>query len=88
MAALLEKRGVKTIGDALYYFPRRYEDRRVIKKISQAEPGKRETVMGEILAAGRVKTRSRAIYQAVISDGSGTLTLVWFQGMPTKKVRT
>lgn len=79
VAALLEKRGVRTVGDALYYFPRRYEDRRVVKKISQAEPGKRETVMGEILAAGRVRTRSRAIYQAIISDGSGTLTLVWFQ---------
>lgn len=79
IAALLEKRDIKTVGDALYYFPRRYEDRRIIKKISQAEPGRRETVMGEILAAGRVRTRRRAIYQAVISDGSGTLTLVWFQ---------
>jgi len=79
IAALLEKRGIKTVGDALYYFPRRYEDRRIIKKISRAEPGRRETVMGEILAAGRVRTRRRAIYQAVISDGSGTLTLVWFQ---------
>ncbi|HML96374.1 MAG TPA: ATP-dependent DNA helicase RecG [Thermodesulfobacteriota bacterium] len=79
IAALLEKRGIKTVGDALYYFPRRYEDRRIIKKISRVEPGRRETVMGEILAAGRVRTRRRAIYQAVISDGSGTLTLVWFQ---------
>ncbi|MCL4246228.1 MAG: DEAD/DEAH box helicase, partial [Candidatus Dadabacteria bacterium] len=79
IAALLGKRGIRTVGDALYYFPRRYEDRRVIKKISRAEPGGRETVMGEILAAGRVRTRSRAIYRAVISDGSGTLTLVWFQ---------
>lgn len=79
IASMLKKKDVDTVEDALNYFPRAYEDRRTIKKISKLIPGQRQTVIGTIMLAGKIRTKSRGIYQVVISDGTGTVTLVWFQ---------
>ena len=79
LAALLEKKGIETVEDALYTFPRTYEDRRTVKKISELTPGSRETVTGTIILAGRVRARRRSLYQITVSDGTGTLTLLWFR---------
>ncbi len=79
IAELLKKKEIETVEDGLNYFPRAYEDRREVKSISALTPGRRETVMGKIMLAGKVRTRTRSLYQIVISDGTGTVTLVWFQ---------
>ncbi|MFI5323768.1 MAG: ATP-dependent DNA helicase RecG, partial [Thermodesulfobacteriota bacterium] len=79
IASLLGKKGIETVEDALFYFPRTYEDRRTVKSISKIEPGKRETVMGKIMLSGKIRTRSRSLYQAVVSDGTGMVNLIWFQ---------
>ena len=79
IASMLKKKDVETVEDALNYFPRAYEDRRTIKKISKLIPGQRQTVIGTIMLAGKIRTKSRSLYQVVISDGTGTVTLVWFQ---------
>lgn len=79
LASVLKKKGIETVGDALYFFPRTYEDRRTIKKISELRPGTRETITGKIMLAGRVGARRRSLYQITISDGTGTLTLLWFR---------
>lgn len=79
IASILKKKDIETVEDALNYFPRAYEDRRTIKTISKLIPGQRQTVMGEILLSGKVRTKRRSLYQIVISDGTGTITLVWFQ---------
>lgn len=79
ISSILKKKDIETVEDALNYFPRSYEDRRTIKKISKLIPGHRQTVMGEIMLAGKIRTKRRNLYQIVISDGTGTITLVWFQ---------
>ena len=79
IASILKKKGIESVEDALYYFPRMYEDRRTVKSISKLLPGERETVMGKIILAGKVRTKRRSLYQVVISDKTGTITLVWFQ---------
>lgn len=79
IAEVLGKKGIASIEEALYYFPRKYEDRRQIKKISALKPGTTETVMGRIILSGKVRTKARELFQAVLSDGTGTITLVWFQ---------
>jgi len=79
IASILKKKGIESVEDALYYFPRAYEDRRTVKSISKLIPGERETVMGRIMLAGKVRTKRRSLYQVVISDKTGTVTLVWFQ---------
>lgn len=79
LATLLKKKGIETVEDALYTFPRTYEDRRTIKKISELKPGSRETVTGSIILAGRIRAKRRSLYQITVSDGTGTLTLLWFR---------
>lgn len=79
IAETLARKGIKNAEDALYYFPRRYEDRRRIKKISELKPYKHETVMGEVILVGKKRAKTREIFQVVLSDGTGTIALVWFQ---------
>ena len=82
LAEILEKKGVRTIEDALYFLPRCYEDRRHLKKISQLRTGERETGFGEILLSGSVyyQGRRRRVFEAVVGDGSGSISLKWFYG--------
>ncbi len=82
VAELLSRKGIKTVEDALNYFPRKYDDRRSIKRISTLEPNARQTVMGKIVLSGPVRSRSRGIYQVIVSDGTGTLALSWYQYNP------
>ena len=44
IASLLEKKGIRTVEDALYFLPRAYEDRRNLKKISELGAGRRRQV--------------------------------------------
>ena len=80
VAEKLAKLGIETVEDALYTLPFRYEDRRQIKKISALSENSSEVFQGEILAAGEVSTsRSRRrMFEVVVSDGSGQLSLKWF----------
>ena len=79
IASLLAKKGVATVGDALYLFPHRYDDRRNLRKIAQLTPGETQQVVGDVLATGEVPlARGRKIFEAVIGDGTGTLALKWF----------
>jgi ATP-dependent DNA helicase RecG len=82
IAGILSRKGIKTVEDALNYFPRKYEDRRNIKRISTLKLDTRQTVMGKIVLSGVVKSRSRGIYQVIVSDGTGTLALSWYQYNP------
>ena len=54
IASLLERKGIRTVEDALYFLPRAYEDRRNLKKISELRAGQKETGFGEILLSGFV----------------------------------
>ncbi|BCR05000.1 ATP-dependent DNA helicase RecG [Desulfuromonas versatilis] len=76
----LAKIGLATVEDALYTLPFRYEDRREIRKIAQLRPGEQEVFFGEIIASGESQTaRSRKrLYEAVVSDGTGSIALKWF----------
>jgi ATP-dependent DNA helicase RecG len=82
LAKLLEKKGIQTIEDGLYFLPRAYEDRRHLKKISELRAGKKETGFGEIQLSGMAyfQNRKKKIYEVLVGDGSGTITLKWFHG--------
>ena len=40
------------------------------------------TIVGKVEACGERKTRKGKLFQAVLSDGTGLLTLLWFNGVP------
>jgi len=79
LAKNFERKEIRTIEDLLFYFPRKYEDRRKIKKISTINPGNRETVTGEVIVSGIVKTGSRTLYNVIINDGTSNLGIIWFR---------
>lgn len=78
--AMMAKLGLRTAGDLLWFFPRRYEDRGEVIKISKLVPGRASVVYARVSACetkplyggGRSLTRCR------VSDGSGVLDVVWF----------
>ncbi|HSB07544.1 MAG TPA: ATP-dependent DNA helicase RecG, partial [Thermodesulfobacteriota bacterium] len=82
LSKILERKGIQTVEDALYFLPRAYEDRRHLKKMSELEAGKKETGFGEILLSGIVffPSRRKKVFEAVVGDESGTITLKWFHG--------
>ena len=78
---LFNKIGVSSIEDLLYYFPRRYEDRSCLKKISQCEVGDNVTIEAEVLATGQKeswKRRRFKIVEVAFGDDTGVIFAVWF----------
>jgi ATP-dependent DNA helicase RecG len=82
LAKLFEKKGILTVEDALYFLPRCYEDRRNLKKISELKAGRKETGFGQILLSGVAfyQNKKKRVFEVVVGDGSGTITLKWFRG--------
>jgi ATP-dependent DNA helicase RecG len=82
LAKLFGKKGIHTVEDALYFLPRSYEDRRNLKKISELKAGRKETGVGEIMLSGFAfyHNKRKRIFEAVVRDGSGVITLKWFRG--------
>ncbi|MEW6570077.1 MAG: ATP-dependent DNA helicase RecG [Nitrospirota bacterium] len=77
---LFQRLGLKNAKDALYHLPYRYEDRSNIKKISDLEYRRTETVSGKIVSANVINLPGRTfkIFELLINDGSGVLKGKWF----------
>ncbi|HET7827736.1 MAG TPA: DEAD/DEAH box helicase, partial [Candidatus Saccharimonadales bacterium] len=70
--------GVKTIGDLIENYPRRYEDYSQVSPIAQLRPGV-VTIKAKIsLATGRYVRRGMHITEAIASDDTASVRLVWF----------
>ncbi|HAS80122.1 MAG TPA: ATP-dependent DNA helicase RecG, partial [Fusobacteriaceae bacterium] len=81
----LKNLGINTIMDLIFFFPRTYEDRSNIKKISEIKSEEYVVVIGRIISVENRKTKTRkTMTVARITDGTGFLDLVWFQ-MPYLK---
>ncbi len=80
VAHLLGGKGLQTVEDMLYFLPRRYEDRRSVKKISLTQIGNWETVIGEVINAETQQYRRKKIFEVTIDDGGGRVTAKWFEG--------
>ncbi len=70
--------GMRTCADLIDYYPRRYDDYSVVTNIAHLKPGA-VTVEGMIKQVkGRYVRRGMHITEAVVSDESGSVRLVWF----------
>ncbi|MGF1511761.1 MAG: ATP-dependent DNA helicase RecG [Myxococcota bacterium] len=79
-AERLSKKGILTVQDLLFLLPRTYEDRGTVRPIASITDGDRAMVEGEvIMARARMAGRGRRIFEVVIGDGSGRLTLRFFR---------
>ncbi|MFW5388065.1 ATP-dependent DNA helicase RecG [Yersinia sp. 2542 StPb PI] len=76
-AGKLAKMGLETIQDLLLHLPLRYEDRTRLYRIGDLMPGLSVNVEGEVLRSDITFGRRRMM-TCQISDGSGVLTLRFF----------
>ena len=85
-AELFNKKGIKTVGDLLYFFPRSYEDRSIIKPISKCVEG--ETVCIRATAYSdpqdRYVRRNMLITSLLVFDDSGMMNMVWYNNKYVK----
>ena len=75
--------GIKTIRDLLFHFPFRYEDFSHLVSISQLQEGAEVTTHGKVELIGNKRSprKRKIITEALVSDGTGQLRVVWF-GQP------
>jgi ATP-dependent DNA helicase RecG len=79
-AESLARLGLLTLGDMLYYFPRRYDDYSQLKPIKELFYSEQVTVIGTIQSVHSRPIRSgkASIVEVIIGDGTGALRLSYF----------
>jgi len=77
----LNNASIHTVNDLLHYYPRRYLDRSTVKSIKDIQINDEVTIIGNVEVCGERRTRKGKLFQAVLSDGTGLTTLVWFNGV-------
>ncbi len=78
-AAALEELEVRTLGDLLEYFPRRYQRETEERAINELTDGPFQTARGTVVAVDYV-SHPRPKFEATLDDGTGSLACVWWHG--------
>jgi len=85
-AKLFSKIGVNTVGDLLYYFPRRIEDRTNFKKIKEVFDREtvciKATVFSDI--SSNIVRKGLIIHTAILKDDTGIINAVWYNNSYVK----
>ena len=86
-ARILGVEGHITVGDLLGLYPRDYQDRRNLCRISDLRPGTMATFYGQISgpAADKRTPTGKTVTQIPVRDGTGTVLLNWFNQPYIKK---
>lgn len=76
----LQRLGLQTMGDTLYFFPRRYVDYSAMKTINQLEYGEEVTVIATVWEAynKRIQAGRSSLLKCVLNDGTGSIEVTWF----------
>lgn len=80
-AEALAKHGLNDVRDLLYYFPRAYLDRTNIVPIARVKLDQPVTIVGRVKAHGALYGRRRKMYEVILEDDTGAVTLRWFRGL-------
>jgi ATP-dependent DNA helicase RecG len=72
--------GYETVSDLLQHYPRRYASRGELTAFSELPVGEQVSVVGEIerTAVKHLKARSGSLFEVVLGDGQGQLSLTFF----------
>ena len=85
IAYVLNKLGIYTVGDLLYYFPRKHVDYSTRTSIRDLEPGETTTVFGNIRSVEAFTTKNNlGVVKVRINDGSGSMSLNFFASKSNK----
>ena len=79
-AQTLENLALRTLGDMLYFFPRRYDDYSQLKTINRLKFGEEVTVIAQLQSINirPIRGGQSQLVEAIVGDGSGSLRLNWF----------
>src|SRR5512134_660184 len=92
IAEKLASRNIRTAQDALYFFPKGYEDRRRVVPVRELSAGMTVPVRGKILSvlgSGRGYRNHRPVgrgprtLEVVLADGTGRIAAKWFRFHPS-----
>ena len=85
IAYILNKLGIYTVGDLLYYFPRKHVDYSTRTRIRDLKVGETTTIFGTIKAVEAFTTKNNlGVVKVRIGDGSGYLSLSFFASKANK----
>lgn len=77
-APKLKQLGIRNLEDLINYYPRRYDDYSTLTQIAKLKPGTVSVKATIKQITGRYMRRGMHITEAVASDDSGSVRLVWF----------
>ena len=79
-AEVLARAGIRTLEDAVWSLPWRYEDRTQVRLIENLIPGQEAVVAAEVQVARLAVTahKRRKLVEVTVGDRTGSLHLVWF----------
>ncbi|MFZ6029139.1 MAG: ATP-dependent DNA helicase RecG [Chloroflexota bacterium] len=85
----LGRLGLKTLGDMLYFFPRRYDDYSQLKPINRLWYGEEVTVIGVLQSVNtRILRGGHArMTEAIVSDGTAAMRLTFWNPYVAKRLR-
>lgn len=88
LASRFKKLGLQTVSDLLFYFPFRYDDYSNLIKIKDILPNTLTTlrVKVELITARRSFHRRMLLTEAVVSDETGQIKIVWFNQSYAAKI--
>ncbi len=73
-----QRLGLQTIGDLLWFFPRRYLDYSTLKPINRLWYGETVTVLAAVRETTTRRTKRGTITELTVADGSGSLLITFF----------
>ena len=87
IAYMLNKLGIYTANDLLYYFPRKHVDYSTRTKIRDLKEGMNTTIFGTIKSVEAYNTKSNlGVVKVRIADGSGSIYLSFFNAKSSRFV--
>lgn len=78
-AKRLDRLGIKTLEDLLFYVPFRYDDTSLVSKIVDVQEGEDVTIKGIVIDKTRFRTRRGfSLQKVVVEDETGKIECTWF----------
>ena len=79
-AELLRKMGIETVEDMLNFFPRAYQDRRTVRRISALNAGESALIRAVVvrMTRNRFPGKGKQLLKVTVDDGSGRAELLYF----------
>ncbi|KKR80117.1 MAG: ATP-dependent DNA helicase RecG [Microgenomates group bacterium GW2011_GWB1_40_9] len=87
IAGKLERLGIHTVRDLLFYAPFRYNDFSKITPIRSLHPGLVVSIHGEVQSIKNIFTKTgKKIQECQVADPTGIATIIWFNQLYLTKV--